>query len=48
MLNPSHLNEHKFRHDFSYTVNHMWNCSADIEIILYCLLGYRFYSVQPM
>ena len=30
-LNFSHLHKHKFRHNFSDTINPMCNCSADIE-----------------
>ena len=32
-LNFSHLNEHKFRHDFNNTINPMCNCGAAMAYI---------------
>ena len=37
-LNFSHLNEHKFRHNFNNTINPMCNCGAAMAYILTFLL----------
>ena len=37
-LNFSHLNEHKFRHNFNDTINPMFNCSAATETTVHYLL----------
>ena len=42
----SHLNEHKFRHNFNDTINPMCNCGAAAETTVRCLLRCRLYSVQ--
>ena len=34
-LNFSHLNEHKFRHNFKDTINPMCNCSAAAETTIH-------------
>ena len=34
----SHLNEHKFRHNFNDTINPMCNCSANTETTVHYLL----------
>ena len=46
MLNFSHLNELKFRHNFNGTINPMCNCCAAIETTVHYLLRCRLYSVQ--
>ena len=45
-LNFSHLNEHKFRHNFNDTINPMCNCGAATEITIHYLLRCRLYSVK--
>ena len=45
-LNFSHLNEHKFRHNFNDMINPMCNCIAAIETTIHYLLRCRLYSVQ--
>ena len=45
-LNFSHLNEHKFRHNFNDIINPMWKCSAATEATIHSLLCCRLYSVQ--
>ena len=45
-LNFSHLNEHKFRHNFNDTINPMCNCGAATETTIQHLLSCRPYSVQ--
>ena len=37
-LTYSHLNEHKFRHNFNDTINPMCNCSGATETTLHYLL----------
>ena len=37
-LNFSHLNEHKFRHNFKDTINPMCSCGSDIESTMHFLL----------
>ena len=37
-LNFSHLNEHKFRHNFNDTINPMYNCGAAAETTIDYLL----------
>ena len=37
-LNFSHLNEHKFRHNFHDTINPMCSCGKEPETTLYYLL----------
>ena len=45
-LNFSHLNEHKFRHNFIDRINLMYNCGANTEATIHYLLCCRIYSVQ--
>ena len=45
-LNFSHLNEHKFRHNFNDMINPMCNYIAAIETTIHYLLRCRLYSVQ--
>ena len=45
-LNFSHLNEHKFGHNFNETINPMRNCGAGTETTIHYLLRCRVYSVQ--
>ena len=45
-LNFSHLNEHKFRHNFKDTINPMCNCGAATEITIHYHLRCRLYSVK--
>ena len=43
-LNFSHLNEHKFRHGFKYTVDPLCKCGLKTETTLHFLLRCRLYS----
>ena len=43
-LNFSHLNEHKFRHNFKDTINPMCSCGSDIESTMHFLLRCQNYS----
>ena len=45
-LNFSHLNEHKFRHNFNDTINSMCNCGAATKTTTHYLFLYQLYSVQ--
>ena len=45
-LQFSHLNEHKFRHDFGDTVSPMYGCNAEIKNTEHLLLRCHFYSIQ--
>ena len=45
-LNFSHLNEHKFRHNFKDTINPMCNCGAAAETTIHYILRCRLYSVE--
>ena len=45
-LQFSHLNEHKFRHGFSDTINLMCACGTEIETTEHFLLRCQFYSTQ--
>ena len=45
-LNFSHLNEHKFRHNFNDTINPMCNCGPATETTIHYLLRCQLYSVQ--
>ena len=44
-LNFSHLNEHKFRHNFNDTINPMSSCRKEPETTLHYLLHSDFYSI---
>ena len=44
----SHLNEHKFRHGFSDTINPMCAYITEIDTTEYFLLRYHFYSTQRL
>ena len=44
-LNFSHLNEHKFRHNFKNAVNPMCNCVVATETTIHYLLCCWLYSV---
>ena len=43
-LHFSHLNEHKFRHNFSDTINPMRACGTEVEAAEYLLLRCCFYN----
>ena len=45
-LNFSHLNEHKFRHNFDDTVDPMCTCGLEPETTLHYLLRCNLYSTQ--
>ena len=45
-LNFSHLNEHKFRHNFNDTINSM--CVKEPETTLHYLLRCNFYSIYRL
>ena len=45
-LQFTHLNEHKFRHDFSDTVNPMCPCGTDTETTEHLLLRCHCFSIQ--
>ena len=47
-LRFSHLNEHKFRHGFSDTINPMCACGTEIETTEHFLLRCQFYSTQRL
>ena len=47
-LQFSHLNEHKFRHGFSDTINPMCACGTEIETTEHFLLRCQFYSTQRL
>ena len=47
-LRFSHLNEHKFRHDFGDRVSPMCGCNAEIENTEHLLLRCHFYSIQRL
>ena len=40
----SHLREHKFRHDFKYTVNPLCSCSFEAETTTDYFMSCHFYS----
>ena len=40
----SHLNEHKFRHNFADTSNLLCSCSLEIESTAHFFLRYRYYN----
>ena len=48
MLNFSHLNEHRFRHNFNDTTNPMRNCGAATETTIHYLLRCRLDSLQKV
>ena len=45
-VNLSHLNEHKFRHNFQDTLNPLCSCSLEPESITHYLLHCHFYNVH--
>ena len=47
-LQFSHLNEHKFRHGFSDTINPMCACGTEIETTEHFLLRCQFYSIKRL
>ena len=47
-LRFSHLNEHKFRHGFSDTINPMCACGTETETTEHFLLRCQFYSTQRL
>ena len=48
ILQFSHLNEHKFRHGFSDTINPMCACRTEIETTEHFLLCCQFYTTQRL
>ena len=46
-LNFTHLNEHKFRHNFRETVSPMCSCSAGVEITDHYLLRCQNFVLTP-
>ena len=47
-LQFSHLNEHKFRHSFSDTINPMCACGTEIETTEHFFLRCHFYGTQRL
>ena len=47
-LNFSHLNEHKFRHNFNDTINPMCSCGKEPETTLHYLLRCDFHSIYRL
>ena len=47
-LNFSHLNEHKFRHNFNDTINPMCPCGKEPETTLHYLLCCDSYSIYSL
>ena len=47
-MNFSHLNEHKFRHNFNDTINPMCSCGKEPETTLHYLLRCDFYSIYRL
>ena len=45
-LNLSHLNEHKFNHNFRDTINPLCSCSLESESVSHFLLHCPFYSIH--
>ena len=45
-LNLSHLNEHKFRHNFKRCVSPICGCGLEIESTQHFFLHYHFYYVE--
>ena len=43
-LGLSHLNEHKFNHNFNNCINPLCNCSLDIESIVHFFLHCNYYN----
>ena len=43
-LNFSHLNEHKFRHNFKNTINPMCSCAFEPETTDHYLLRFKLYT----
>ena len=48
LLKFSHLNEHKFRHNFNDTINPMCLCSKEPETTLHYLLCCDFYPIYRL
>ena len=44
ILNFSHLNEHKFRHNFKDSINPMCRCGFKLETTNHYLLGCKLYT----
>ena len=47
-LHFSYLNEHKFRHSFSDTINAICTCETEIETTEHFFLRCHFYSTQRL
>ena len=47
-LQFSHLNEHKFRHDFGDTINAVCVCGSEVETTEHFLLRYYLFSPQRL
>ena len=47
-LNFSHLNEHKFGHNFHDTINPMCSCTKEPETTLHYLLHFDLYSISGL
>ena len=47
-LNFSHLNEHKFRHNFNDTINPICSCGKEPETTLHYLFRCDFYSIYRL
>ena len=47
-LNVSHLNKHKFRHNFNDAINPMCSCGKEPETTLHYLLRCDFYSIYRL
>ena len=47
-LNFSHLNEHKFGHNFNDTVDPICTCSHELEATIHYIFCYNLYSTQRL
>ena len=43
-LGLSHLNEHKFNHNFKDSVNHLYSCSLEVESVLNFFLRCHYFA----
>ena len=47
-MNFSHLNEHKFPHNFNDTINAMFSCGKEPETTIHYLLRCAFYTIYRL
>ena len=45
-LGLSHLNEHKFRHNFRDTINPLFSCSLEPETVIHFLLDCPYHNIH--